>query len=68
VPACLTSDLDAKSKAAIKLLPPQYAIENHLLSPYQNIMLVLDHVSAMTDDYATEMYRKIKGIEISRHS
>jgi dGTPase len=68
VPACLTSDLDAKSKAAIKLLPPQYAIENHLLSPYQNVMLVLDHVSAMTDDYATEMYRKIKGIEISRHS
>jgi dGTPase len=68
VPACLTSNLDAKSKAAMKLLPAQFNIERQLLTPYENVMLILDHVSAMTDDYATEMYRKMKGIEISRHS
>lgn len=36
-------------------------------SAYQKALGILDFVSGMTDLYATELYRKIKGIEIGKH-
>ncbi|MCP9752815.1 dGTP triphosphohydrolase [Ferruginibacter sp. HRS2-29] len=56
---------DAVSKAqdkAIKLLPEQFRYKEG--SNYEKVMGVLDYVSGMTDNYATDLYRKIKGIEI----
>lgn len=47
---------------AIKLLPEQFRYKNG--SNYEKVMGVLDYVSGMTDNYATDLYRKIKGIEI----
>ncbi|MGV4546739.1 deoxyguanosinetriphosphate triphosphohydrolase, partial [Ornithobacterium rhinotracheale] len=49
-------------KNAVKLLPPScnYNGEN----AYQKVLGVLDYISSMTDDYAVELYRRIKGIEI----
>jgi dGTPase len=66
VPAVLSTKPSAFEKQAIKLIPFQYKAEPND-RPYLKVMNVLDHVSAMTDSYATDLYRKIKGIEISKH-
>ncbi|TWP23291.1 dNTP triphosphohydrolase [Apibacter muscae] len=49
-------------KKAIKLIPKQYLYED--LTEYERVLGVLDFVSGMTDNYATDLYRKIKGIDI----
>ncbi|WP_027377999.1 dGTP triphosphohydrolase [Kaistella palustris] len=49
-------------KMALKLLPQQFLYENE--SDYQKVLGVVDFVSGMTDNYATDLYRKIKGIDI----
>ncbi len=67
IPAVLSNEKKGNMEAARRLIPEQFKNSDEI-SPYKKTMLVLDHVSSMTDDYATEMYRKIKGIEISRHS
>lgn len=64
IPPVLASK-DSISKAqdkAIKLLPEQFRYKDG--SNYEKVMGVLDYVSGMTDNYATDLYRKIKGIEI----
>ena len=43
-----------------KLIPSQFTPEND--TPYSKIQSVLDFVSGMTDLYAVELFRKIKGI------
>lgn len=47
---------------AIKLIPNQFLYED--ADDYEKVLGVLDYVSGMTDNYATELYRRIKGIEI----
>ncbi|MFW2135598.1 dGTP triphosphohydrolase [Chryseobacterium sp. TY4] len=49
-------------KMALKLIPKQFVYEEG--SVYDKVLGVLDFVSGMTDNYATDLYRKIKGIEI----
>ena len=47
-----------------KLIPEQFRpSEDETI--YERVMRILDFVSGMTDLYATELYRKITGIEIS---
>lgn len=54
---------DAYSKMLLKLLPKQYAVsENQTIE--ENIYSILDFVSGMTDVYAVELYKKIKGVEL----
>lgn len=48
-------------KMALKLLPLQFQYD---ADPYTNVMGIIDFISGMTDNYATDMYRKIKGIDI----
>ena len=66
VPTVLKSDRGTYEKKVLRLMPAQYNPDN-AVSSYEKIMLVLDHISGMTDGYATELYRKVKGIEISQH-
>ncbi len=47
---------------AIKLIPSQFLYDN--ANSYNSVLGVLDYVSGMTDNYATDLYRKIKGIDI----
>lgn len=49
-------------RMALKLLPEQFVYDKG--SDYQKTLGVLDFVSGMTDNYATDLYRKIKGIDI----
>jgi dGTPase len=62
-PVLASADGISKSQEkAVKLLPDQFRYNNG--SNYEKVMGVLDYVSGMTDNYATDLYRKIKGIEI----
>src|SRR5690606_31671376 len=58
----LKSNRSKWEEKAVKLIPSQFLYEDG--SDYQKMMGVLDFVSGMTDNYATELYRRIKGIEI----
>lgn len=49
-------------KKALQLLPSQFKYDEG--STYQKVLGVLDFVSGMTDNFATDLYRKIKGIDI----
>lgn len=49
-------------KKAVKLIPQQSLYEEG--TEYERVLGVLDFVSGMTDNYATDLYRKIKGIDI----
>ncbi|QKG80251.1 dGTP triphosphohydrolase [Tenuifilum thalassicum] len=53
-------------KKALRLLPPEFNYDGG--SAYQRVLGVLDYVSGMTDNYATDFYRRIKGIEIGMRS
>ncbi|MCX8523224.1 deoxyguanosinetriphosphate triphosphohydrolase [Chryseobacterium formosus] len=64
IPSILKSEEERKSydTKALKLLPKQFVYEEG--SDYQKTLGVIDFVSGMTDNYATDLYRKIKGIDI----
>lgn len=49
-------------KKLVDLIPDQFKNENQ--NPYSKIQTVVDFVSGMTDLYAVELFRKIKGISI----
>jgi dGTPase len=50
------------SRKLLQLMPDQYG-GNHV-STYEKVQAVVDFVSGMTDLYALDLYRKIKGINI----
>lgn len=64
IPAVLLEPEKRKKydKMALKLIPHQFMYEN--TTPYERVLGVIDFVSGMTDNYATDLYRKIKGIDI----
>ena len=67
VEAILTDQKSTIQKKCLLLIPQQYNLSKSDESYYEKTMGVLDFVSGMTDGYATEMYRRIKGIEIPAH-
>ena len=66
VPSLLNDTPSHKQKKVIELLPFQFAPEEGA-SSYERIMNALDHLSGMTDEYATEIYRRLTGIVIPGH-
>lgn len=64
IPSILKTAEERKSydKKALKLLPRQFVYEDG--TDYQKVLGVIDFVSGMTDNFATDLYRKIKGIDI----
>ncbi|MFN8438674.1 MAG: deoxyguanosinetriphosphate triphosphohydrolase [Cytophagales bacterium] len=50
------------NKKLLSLIPEQFKVDNG--SPYQNVFTVLDFISGMTDIYAVDLYRKIRGISM----
>ena len=64
IPPILKEKSERKSydKMALKLLPKQFLYEDG--TDYLIVLGVIDFVSGMTDNFATDLYRKIKGIEI----
>ncbi len=64
IPPIIKEKSERKSydKKALQLMPMQFHYEEG--STYQKVLGVLDFVSGMTDNFATDLYRKIKGIDI----
>ena len=64
IPPVIKNPSERKSydKKALQIIPQQFCYENGSL--YQKTLGVIDFVSGMTDNFATDLYRKIKGIEI----
>lgn len=67
VPALLKQNPDHKDKKILKLFPEQFREFEDTNSPYEKVLNAFDTLSGMTDLYATEMYRKLKGIDIPAH-
>ena len=63
LPSVLEKSKSAKYGMIYKLIPSQFR-PNENESVYDKVMHVIDFVSGMTDLYATDLYRKITGIEI----
>ncbi|GCD77983.1 dehydrogenase [Thermaurantimonas aggregans] len=63
VPAVLASEPNAAEEKLLQLLPIQYKPE-YADTAYQKVMKVLDFVSGMTDLYALELYRNLRGISM----
>ena len=62
IPSVVKEERSKFDKMALKLLPEQFRYEDQ--NVYRRVLGVLDFVSGMTDNYATDLYRKIKGIDI----
>ncbi len=58
----LKRELSLQDKMALKLLPASHYYKDK--SPYEKVLGIVDYVSGMTDIYATELFKKIKGIEL----
>ena len=65
VSSALTSknERDKEQKKILELLPKQFSFDESS-SPYVKVIHIIDFISGMTDNYATDIYRKIKGIDI----
>jgi dGTPase len=67
IPALLKDRPSHKEQKVFRLFPYQFTEFELASSPYEKVMNALDYLSGMTDEYAAEMYRKLKGIVIPRH-
>lgn len=63
VPAYLKTNKSMFDKKVVAMMPEQFHSERD--DTYSKIRAVLDYVSGMTDVYAVDLYRKIKGISIA---
>lgn len=68
VPALVKEAPSHKDKKILNLFPGQFAaFKEKGCSKYEKVMCALDFLSGMTDVYATEFYRRLKGIVIPEH-
>jgi dGTPase len=58
----LVTKENTKSKKVLLLVPSQYKIKEDQ-GLYHNLLSIIDFVSGMTDLYAIDLYRKLKGIQ-----
>ncbi len=66
IPAVLAHSPAHKEQKILKLLPEQFTSAS--AKPYDKVFSVLDYLSGMTDPYIIELYRKLFGIEIPKHT
>ena len=67
IPALLKKKPSHKEQKVLKLFPYQFTEFEQTESAYEKVMNALDFLSGMTDEYATEIYRRLKGIVIPHH-
>jgi dGTPase len=51
---------------AVKLIPRQFLYETE--TPYMKTLGVIDYIAGMTDNYAVDLYKRIKGIDMGMNS
>lgn len=57
------SERQKRHQKILALIPFQYRSKEED-SPYEKVMSILDFVSGMTDNYALELYRNLRGISV----
>ncbi len=67
IPALLSEKPNHKQEKILSLIPYQFTGFREGGTAYEKVMNALDLLSGMTDEYATEMYRRLKGIVIPGH-
>lgn len=67
IPALLKEKPSHKESKVLRLFPFQFTEFQNTGSQYEKVMSALDYLSGMTDEYATEIYRRLKGISIPGH-
>ncbi len=67
VPSALKAKRSTLDKSVLSMMPTQFKGDINNASHYLRVMNVIDHISSMTDAYATEHYRRLRGIEIRNH-
>lgn len=67
IPALIKERPSHKEQKVLKLFPYQFTEFELVSSKYERVMSALDFLSGMTDTYATELYRRLKGIVIPQH-
>lgn len=67
IPALIKERPSHKEQKVLKLFPYQFTEFETTISKYEKVLSALDFLSGMTDTYATEMYRRLKGIVIPQH-
>ena len=67
IPALLKATPTSKEQKVLKLFPYQFTGFEQSKNAYGKVLSALDYISGMTDEYATEMYRRLKGITIPFH-
>ncbi|UDQ97366.1 deoxyguanosinetriphosphate triphosphohydrolase [Lentisphaerota bacterium WC36G] len=57
------------TKTLLHLIPQKYRVESEewFESSYIRLMNIIDFISGMTDSYAVSIYKKVKGISISKN-
>jgi dGTPase len=68
VPALLKAKPTHKESTVLKLIPYQFTEFEETRNGYLKILNALDFLSGMTDEYATEIYRRLKGISTPAHN
>lgn len=66
IPAVLRRSPTHREKKILKLLPQQFRGEED--TPYEKALSVLDFISGMTDSYAMELYKNLRGISLPTHT
>jgi dGTPase len=51
---------------AVKLIPRQFLFDTE--EPYMKVLGVIDYISGMTDNYAVDLYKRIKGVDMGMNS
>jgi dGTPase len=67
VPALLKQKPNHKDEKILKLFPLQFREFEQTTSSYEKALNAFDLISGMTDLYATELYKKLKGVDIPQH-
>ncbi len=65
IPAVLSNTRKPQQETVLRLMPQQFTGDINSNSYYLRVMNVIDHISSMTDIFATEHFRKLKGIVIA---
>jgi dGTPase len=62
----LHRDPSHREKKVLKLLPAQFRAGEG--SDYEKALSVIDFISGMTDSYAMELYKNLRGISLPTHT
>ena len=66
IPAVLHKKPSHREKKILKLLPSQFHGREE--SAYVRVLSVIDFISGMTDSYAMELYKNLRGISLPTHT